>query len=470
MLAELGLDRRAETRIGYLSGGQRKRVSLAVELLTEPSLLFLDEPTSGLDPHYERSLMQLFRRLADAGRTIVVATHSTQNLRLCDRVLVLAPDGRLAFFGPPQLMASYFDHAELAEVLHRPHRAPSGELGRAVPAPSLLPRLRRARRARCELRPHRGSDRSPHVELTRAGGSSSPRSRAATPRWSRGIGATPRSCSCRRRSSGALMLVALPSGELAAAPPSQLRLVSQAGLVLLILVLGITWLGMSNAVREIAKELPIFRRERAAGLSISAYLASKVAVLSVVTALQAVVLVVLATRRQQGPRYSSVLGWPLGELLVVAAAAGIVAMTVGLLVSVLARTPDRAITVLPIVLIFQLVLSLGGVFPKVADTPGLRQLGYVAGTRWAFAGAASTVDLNNLQAVTGVLTRVPSVGVEDPSRLFRELARGPRGDRLWDHTPAAWLGDVGAMIGLGAAALLAAGLALRREDAGRRRG
>jgi hypothetical protein len=269
---------------------------------------------------------------------------------------------------------------------------------------------------------------------------------------------------------GALMLVALPSGELAVAPSSQLRLVSQAGLVLLILVLGITWLGMSNAVREIAKELPIFRRERAAGLSISAYLASKVAVLSVVTALQAVVLVVLATRRQHGPRYAAVLGWPLGELIVVAAAAGVVAMTVGLLVSVLARTPDRAITVLPIVLIFQLVLSLGGVFPKVADTPGLQQLGYISGTRWAFAGAASTVDLNDLQAVTGVLTRVPSVGVEDPSRLFREFARGPRGDRLWDHTPAAWLADVGAMIGLGAAALLAAGLALRREDAGRRRG
>jgi hypothetical protein len=266
------------------------------------------------------------------------------------------------------------------------------------------------------------------------------------------------------------MLVALPPGELKAAPPSELRLVSQAGLVLLVIVLGITWLGMSNAVREIAKERPIYRRERAAGLSISAYVSSKFTVLGLAIAAQSAVLIALATARQYGPSYAAALGWPFGELLVVGALTGLAATALGLAISVLAKTPDRATTILPIVLILQLVLALGGVFPKIADTPVLSQLTYADGARWGFAGTASTADLNNLQAVTGVLTKTPSTRLDDPSSLFRRFAEASRGDRLWDHSPGTWLVDVGALIALALAALVGAGLVLRLDDAGRRRG
>ena len=103
VMAELGLTHRADVVVGALSGGQRKRVSVALELLTRPSLLVLDEPTSGLDPGYERTLMDLLRSLADGGRTVIVVTHSVQSLMLCDRVLFLAPGGHTAYFGPPQL-------------------------------------------------------------------------------------------------------------------------------------------------------------------------------------------------------------------------------------------------------------------------------------------------------------------------------------------------------------------------------
>jgi ABC transport system ATP-binding/permease protein len=266
-----------------------------------------------------------------------------------------------------------------------------------------------------------------------------------------------------------LMLIALPSHELAASPPSELRLVSQASLVLLVIVLGITWLGLSNAIRAIPSELPIYRRERAAGLSISAYVGSKVTVLGVVVAVQAAIVLVLATSRQHGPGHAAALGWPFGELLVVGALTGLAATALGLLASVLAKTPDRASTVLPVLLIFALVLALGGVFPRVADTPVLSQLTYVDGARWGFAGAASTADLNDLEAVTGVLTRARSARMDDPSRLFRQFSGATRGDRLWDHTPAAWLVDEGALVLLTSVCLLAAALALRRADPGRRR-
>jgi len=109
VMAELDLTHRRDTQISELSGGQQKRVSIGVELLTKPGLFFLDEPTSGLDPGTETALMQLMRRLADQGRTIVLITHATKNVMLADRVVFLARGGYLAWFGPPEEALMYFD-------------------------------------------------------------------------------------------------------------------------------------------------------------------------------------------------------------------------------------------------------------------------------------------------------------------------------------------------------------------------
>ena len=102
--------------IHSLSGGQRKRVSVALELLTKPSLLFLDEPTSGLDPGMDRSVMHMLRGLADDGRTVIVVTHSVLSLDVCDRLLVLAPGGTIAYFGPPDEALSYFGYEQWPEA------------------------------------------------------------------------------------------------------------------------------------------------------------------------------------------------------------------------------------------------------------------------------------------------------------------------------------------------------------------
>ena len=109
VLAELDLAHRSDVQISGLSGGQQKRVSIGVELLTKPGLFFLDEATSGLDPGTETSLMQLMRRLADQGRTIVLVTHATKNVMLADKVLFLARGGYLVWFGPPDEALEYFD-------------------------------------------------------------------------------------------------------------------------------------------------------------------------------------------------------------------------------------------------------------------------------------------------------------------------------------------------------------------------
>ena len=166
-------------RVGALSGGQRKRASIAVELLTDPHVLFLDEPTSGLDPATSAGLLANLRRLADSGATIVLTTHAVQDLTSCDRVLFLASGGRLAFAGSVAEALDYFAVASvediyvtLAEATRRRGRhgggasrrdAPRGES--AAPDTALTPRGTPGRAAPV----HRADTREPLTRLSAIG-------------------------------------------------------------------------------------------------------------------------------------------------------------------------------------------------------------------------------------------------------------------------------------------------------------
>ncbi len=262
-----------------LSGGQRKRVSVALELLTKPSLLFLDEPTSGLDPGMDRSVMHMLRGLADDGRTVIVVTHSVLSLDVCDRLLVLAPGGKVAYYGPPDDALAYFgfEHwPEAFEAFERDQdRDWAGSSGVAVPAPV-----------------HRQLHRAAAPVGLGSGRRGSTAAQAPQPR-----------CPARtliRRYTAALgadrtflvIMIALPfvMGAMARALAGSQLTRDTAMNALLILCVGGVLTGAANAVRELVKERAIYRRERAVGLSRSAYLLSKVVVLGAITVAQAVVL------------------------------------------------------------------------------------------------------------------------------------------------------------------------------------
>ena len=116
VLEDVEMTERRGLLVSKLSGGQRKRVSIALELLANPGVFFLDEPTSGLDPGLDRKMMTLLRRLADRGRTVILVTHATNNINACDSVCFLAQGGRLAYFGPPNDAKAYFEKADFAEI------------------------------------------------------------------------------------------------------------------------------------------------------------------------------------------------------------------------------------------------------------------------------------------------------------------------------------------------------------------
>ncbi len=134
LLDQLGIARMTDVAVRRLSGGQRRRVAVAVELVSKPSLLFLDEPTSGLDPGNERALMMMLRELADDGRTVIVVTHSMRSIRLCDRLLVLAPGGRLAYFGAPQFAPAFFGCDDLQDVFQLLNQERERDWGKALRA------------------------------------------------------------------------------------------------------------------------------------------------------------------------------------------------------------------------------------------------------------------------------------------------------------------------------------------------
>ena len=116
VLDDVDMKERRHLHIGRLSGGQRKRVSIALELLSKPNIFFLDEPTSGLDPGLDRKMMFLLRKLADKGHTIILVTHATNNINTCDYVCFLAQGGRLVYFGPPNETRTYFGKSDFAEI------------------------------------------------------------------------------------------------------------------------------------------------------------------------------------------------------------------------------------------------------------------------------------------------------------------------------------------------------------------
>jgi len=461
VLSELGLDERRHLPVAKLSGGQRKRVSVAIELLTKPSLLFLDEPTSGLDPGLERSLMELLRTLADGGRTVVVVTHSTESLNLCDRVLFLAPGGRTAYYGPPQLALAYFGLESYQEVF----RALSSDTPEewkarflaAEPAQRYLVEplagYTAGVRPEAEVEPLRRQKwHRQYWMLTRRYARVLVGDRANVVAL---LGAAPL--------LGLLQLWRMPAGQFAVLPAGQFRLVPQASLVLLVLAIGMTMMGFTASLREVVKELPVFKRERAVGLSTSAYVLSKMTVLGLIIVYEAVVYMAISTANQNGPNSAVVLGWPLGELIVAAIGIGVAAVALGLLISSLVNSVAAAIALLPVLLIVQLLIMQGGVLDN-KNKPVLYQLSFVSSAGWGFAGMASTVKLNDQQAVWNVAKQLSTVNTQDPQPLLQVLAHPSRGNPRWNHQTGAWLRAMLALAVLTVAALAIAIVALRRFD------
>ncbi len=439
VLAELSLTAHANTRASSLSGGQQKRVNVALELLTKPSLLFLDEPTSGLDPGLDMQVMEMMSGLAHDGRTVIVVTHSVANLDICDRLLVLVPGGKVAYFGPPADGLRHFGQPGWAQVFRafeaEPDRDWAGEYRRSVYYAQYVMAADQAAQS---------------ATATAREAPPPPKTRNVLAQLSTLVRRYLAVIASDRNYVGVIALLPIILGGLIRAVPDPGGLAGRnnpdAQSVLLVLVLGACLTGVANAVRELVKERTIYSRERAAGLSAGAYLWSKLVVLGLISALQAVVLVLIGILGRPLPKHGALLTpLPLVEIILAIAVLAVASMTVGLLISALVNSADKTMPLLVVTVLAEVVLS-GSVFP-LNGRLGLEQLSWLAPSRWGFGATAATTNLNQISPV------VP----------------GTKPDPLWKHSAAVWLADMALQVLLTAVFVWVTSWRLRRMSPGRRR-
>ncbi|NPA27211.1 MAG: ATP-binding cassette domain-containing protein, partial [Chloroflexi bacterium] len=416
VLQDLDLAHRRDVPIHRLSGGQQKRVSIGVELLTRPGLFFLDEPTSGLDPGTETLFMRLLRRLADQGCTIVLVTHTTKNVDLADKVVFLARGGYLAWFGPPDEALAYFDayrtereraagpitFDDIYILLEDSSRGTPEEWAQRYRASEAYRRYVLEPLARKRQLPLLDADARESLVVTLSGGRPRgrprPRVRVRRGGWRMGLRQTRILLSrnlrvlLRDRFSLALMLLVAPlvasldfllAALLGRAPFDfyQGRF-STVMVTLFSLAIYAVMVGGLSQMREIVKEQAIYRRERLVNLQILPYVLSKVGLAGLMALYQAAWYTGLHYLAFEMPG-----GWTeAGLIYATLALTTLGGMMLGLFSSALAPNANAAPLIVILFMVPQIVLS--GV-----QVPLPREVSALSNTRWSFEA---------LMSITGV--------------------------------------------------------------------
>ena len=511
VLEEVEMTAARTQRIDQLSGGQRKRISIASELLADPSLFFLDEPTSGLDPGLEKKMMYTLRYIADSGRTVVLVTHATANITQCDLVAFMA-GGRLVYYGPPAGALQMFgvtsgDFADIytklggqvgsAELLQQSELGPEYRFWqRHNPGAKGLPtiaelweiRFRHSDEYRTYVferqqgRKARKGDAEPALQAVAPGhyrmAADEPVSSAhmavrPPPADNAPIGFQTRVLASRyvkviaadRKNLGILLLQAPVIGAvlLLAARPAALHTSTSTNgrLLLFLLAVVAVWFGVINSVREITKESEIYRRERLASLRIAAYILSKFGVLATLCAVQSVVLMALLLIRVDfAAEYVMLREYGLvdlvrdpplglwGGMLMSVFLTSLSGVGLGLLISTWVSSSDKAMSVVPLALIPQLVFALA-LMPLPAM---LAPVSYLTGARWGMESMGSIAALLEPRD----MTRCEFPGEPLTCEVYATVDYGPTPE----HIGAVW----GILAGYTLICLLLTAWVLRRRD------
>jgi len=374
VLGQVGLDDIGKRRIGNLSGGQRKRAAVALELISGPELLLLDEPTTGLDPGLERRLMELARRLADDGQGVLLVTHATQSLDLCDRVAVMAPGGRLAYLGPPRGAPAAFGVERVEEVYAKlADEAEQQEQPRKRAEPAAAQRLASSRAI-------------PRRRIL-------PQVRVLVRRYS--------ILFLRDRRNAAILAVQVLILALGAAflfhadvfaynELGEAEHAAQSAQLSFLMVTVALWFGAISSVRQIVAERSVLTRELATGVRTEAYLLSKGLVIGAITAIQTVLFIwiVFALRPLGNPPPNAEL-----HVIQICVLVSWVGMGFGLMLSAFARSENQATSFLPLILLPQLLFAGAIVTTKDLGQP-IQWLSHLIAAQWGFAGVGNAIGMN----------------------------------------------------------------------------
>ncbi|MER6268533.1 ATP-binding cassette domain-containing protein [Streptomyces sp900105755] len=370
VLETLGLAERAETPVRALSGGERKRASIAVELLTRPRVLFLDEPTSGLDPVTAAALLRTLRTLAEDGTTVVLTTHVLADLLRADQVVFLSAGGEVAYAGEPSALFAAFGVGTVEEVYEAV--AGGARVERAVPEDDLA-----ADATSPSVRPPRVGVLRQWTLLTRRGTALMLHNRL----------------SVAVLAGSPVMIVAMfavlfRAGAFDPAAPDP----GSSAMIMFWIAFGAFFFGLTYGLLQICTELPVLRREWLAGLRIGPYVASKLTTMLPVLAVADGLLLVVLRALDRLPA----AGWDTyGSLFASSVLASAAALALGLLASAAVSEPGQATLMLPL-LCFPQVLFSGAFVPVPRMTVAGKAISWAMTNRWAFEALGSGVGLESL--------------------------------------------------------------------------
>ena len=427
-IAQVGLVGHEATRFHDLSGGQKKRASLANEILARPGVLFVDEVTSGLDEGADREIMHLLRELSRRGVTVVCVTHALRHVAACcDRVVVLGQPGQLLFVGPPHAALQFFAVEDLGGVFTRLQ---------ADPTPLARTRLRRRfvdsddhhREVELPLHglPRRVAPEAASPTSPVAGRAEFLRQvRITTERAGQLLLLDTRTLAI---ALGQAVLVGLAIVAVFGRVPDDLQHVPAQQTILFLLAVSCLWFGCSNASKELVKERDLFRQEAEVNLQPWAYLAAKAGVLGTLALVQVAVLVAIVGSL-------SGIGGSFGWQTAVLAVTGLSGTALGLCISAFARDRDQANTIVPIVLVPQIIMA-----GRIAQLPSAVEwfAGGFVSSYWSYAGmdavaaerwGRATAALSALLAHAAVAVALAGMGLFATARTAEDLR--PRMTRWW---------------------------------------
>jgi ABC-type multidrug transport system ATPase subunit len=415
VLKELDLTKHADTRVDKLSGGQRKRASVALELLTGPSLLILDEPTSGLDPALDHQVMMMLRQLADAGRVVIVVTHMLSYLDTCDQLLLVAPGGKTAYAGPPDQIGDAMGTTNWAKIFSQVGADPEEANRRFLERDQGPPPAQTDQPADLGKPVHTSLRRQISTIARRQ-----VRLVVADRAYFMFLALLPFIL-------GALSLT-VPGSSGFGLPAPHAGTPDESAQILALLLPAAAFMGTALTIRDLVGERAVFQREQAVGLSPTAYLLAKTAVFCGFAILQSAIITAIVMIGKGMPTQGAVL---LGhsnlaatvELFATVAATCVASAILGLAISSLVRSSEQIMPLFVVAVMAQLVLC-GGMVP-VTGRLGLDQLSWLMPARWGYAAASSTVDVRHLV----------------PGSLLPQ-------DRFWQHTRKIWLFDMGMLAAL----------------------
>jgi len=396
VLESLGIQDKKNTIIGsperkVLSGGQRKRVNIAMELIAEAPVVFLDEPTSGLSSYDAENVIQVLKKLSEDGTTIITTIHqpSLSILRQFDSLIMISRDrggcGALAYFGPAYPDAiEYFDPGGAQEARNQPGKELSPEMllsGLAKRAtPEWVSSYRQSRYKKLFVDDRSGKTPSTGAQAT----GSSPRGFGLGQWWT--LVRRNFILKARDRAQTIILLAQAPLfGALLGAVFGPLhyaswsdwsKIVRNTVAIEFLMVIAAVWFGCNNVARDIVGEWTVFERERMVSLKLPSYLFSKLTVAAVLCMFQCLTMLGLVTLicHLQGNFLEA-----LGILYL----SSMVGAAVGLCVSARASTTEAAIAMLPLILLPVIALG-GGLSPIHAMHPPMPQIAKITPSRWAF--------------------------------------------------------------------------------------